>query len=341
MKARAVRIAMLLPLAYLAGCATPTATKPLQHGDPTIHVVNRSSTSIRYLYVVPSNTGSWGRDWLGSGVLGAGQRFRVAPPRDGTCEFDVRVVYSNEQSEERRRQNFCTVNEIAFSGAAQPAASNADFDVVNKSSQTIMNVYVAPARTGRWGADRLPGTISAGNRYKIRMPRDGQCRYDVRVVYQDRSTEEKSGQNLCAISELAFAGAPRPAATSSNPDFAVVPAPASQWGKDRMPGTLAPGARFSVKLPRDGKCQYDVRVVYSDQSSEERRGQNVCALSELAFTGSGRTTSTRRPARQRDTARDEAVERHWVKYLIEIQSQNAFPNWSDLPHNLYLRNRPK
>lgn len=352
MKAKLARVALLLTLVYLAACSTPSGTSQGQPGDPAFHVVNNSSTTIRYIYVVPAETTSWGNDWLGSATLAAGQRFRVAPARDGRCVFDVRVVYANEQSEERRRQNLCSLSEMVFTGPPQTSTSNADFEVVNRSSQTITNVYVAPAPASQWGSDRLPGTITPGSRYKVVMPRDGRCQYDVRVVFQDRSAEEKRGQNLCATTELAFAGAPRPTATQQNPDFAVVnksslpirelyvsPAKSNSWGSDRMPGTLAPGARFDVKLPRDGQCQFDVRVVYNDHSTEDRRAQNVCALSELVFTGSGRTAGAARPARQRDSAADKALDQHWVKYLREIQADKAYPNWSGPPYDLYLKNR--
>jgi hypothetical protein len=54
-----------------------------------------------------------------------------------------------------------------------------------------------------------------------------------------------------------------------------------------MPGVLKPGDRFAVRLPREGQCQYDVRVVYADRTTEERRGQDLCKVSEMPFNGSG------------------------------------------------------
>jgi serine protease Do len=286
--------ALLLAAVMFLAPARDAAAQP----DPTFHVVNRSSQAVRNIYVSTVDASQWGRDWLGSATLAPGQRFRIAPPRDGNCVYDVRVVYANGQSEERRRQNLCQTSEIAFSGPG--GASVADFDVVNRSSQAVIQVFVSPAQSDKWGEDRLPGTIAPGARFTVRLPRDGQCQYDVRVVYADKSTDDRRRQNLCATSELAFSGASAggQAVATANPDFEVLnrsaqtitqlfvsPAQSDKWGDDRLPGTLAPGARFTVRLPRDGQCQYDVRVVYGDKTTEDRRRQNVCQSSELAFAG--------------------------------------------------------
>jgi serine protease Do len=299
-----------------------------QSGDPSFEVINRAPVTIRNIYVSSVDAGNWGNDWLPSNqVLPSGQKFRVSPPR-GTCMFDVRVVYTNEQSEERRRQNLCQISEIVFTGPsgsasapASPSTANADFDLVNRSSKTITQLFLSRPESNSWGQDRLPGTVAAGNKYSVRMPRDGQCEYDVRVVYADSSSEERRRQNLCSVSELAFSGAAAaspssspPSASTRNPDFDVVngssltitqlyvsPAQTDKWGEDKLPGTLAAGGRFKVTLPRDGSCQYDVRVIYQDKSTEERRGQNVCALMEIAFNGASRTSAASSPERQPQT----------------------------------------
>lgn len=169
--------ALVLALLPFGGAVTTAQS------DPSIFVVNKASLTIRYIYVSPGNTTDWGRDWLGNKVLAPGQRFRVAPPRGGQCMFDVRVVYSNNQSEERRQQNLCTIQELTFTGTP-PASDNADFFVVNQSRKTIMRVYVSVLQSENWGQDRLPATIVPGARFAVHLPR-GECNYDVRIVYED------------------------------------------------------------------------------------------------------------------------------------------------------------
>ena len=241
----------------------------------------------------------------------------------------MRVDIATIASRKSAHKSLCTVDEMAFEGGSKPPGSasspNAaaqvpgaipDFFVVNRSQKVVTSVHVMTSAANGWGSDKLPGTLSPGERFEVKLPRNGQCVYDVRVTYADKSTEEKHKQNVCSLDELAFgSGAPPPqvstrptappktaAPTQTGiPDFFVVnrsqkvigslyvsSAAVSSWGADLLPGTLNPGGRFEVKLPRNGQCVYDVRVVYQDQSSDERQKQNVCALNELVFSGEGR-----------------------------------------------------
>ncbi len=101
---------------------------------------------------------------------------------------------------------------------AAPPASNPDFDVVNRASQNILNIYVKHVDANVWGEDRLPGILEVGEKSFISLPRDGRCHYDIRVVYSDLSSEERRSQNVCALSDVAFDGSARrmaPAAKSA------------------------------------------------------------------------------------------------------------------------------
>ena len=74
-----------------------------------------------YIYVSAVDSGDWGSDKLGDDVLSVADRFPVVLPRDGRCQYDVRVVYGDGATEERRNQDVCAISEMAFSGAdAQP-----------------------------------------------------------------------------------------------------------------------------------------------------------------------------------------------------------------------------
>jgi S1-C subfamily serine protease len=92
---------------------------------------------------------------------------------------------------------------------------NPSFSLVNRSSQSILVLYVSSAGIGQWGQDKLPGILRPGRKEWVDLPRDGQCAFDVQVVYADNSRETKAGQDLCALEELAFDGSRRVAAGSS------------------------------------------------------------------------------------------------------------------------------
>jgi S1-C subfamily serine protease len=184
-----------------------------------------------------------------------------------------------------------------------PSPGNPAFYVVNQGSAPIHNIYVTSVNVSGWGGDVLGDSVlQPGQRHRVNPPR-GECVFDVRVVWKGGRAEERRRQDLCRVTEIAFAGPGSGAPTtqgSSNPDFFVVnnsqktiqhifvsTVQADKWGEDRMPGVLRPGERYTMRLPRDGQCQYDVRVIYEDKTTEERRRQDVCRIEEMAFNGSG------------------------------------------------------
>jgi hypothetical protein len=79
--------------------------------DPSFRLVNASPVTINEVYVSSSNDSQWGRDRLGQGVLPAGQAFVIRLPA-GMCVNDLRVVYANGQSLERRRVNTCALTDL-------------------------------------------------------------------------------------------------------------------------------------------------------------------------------------------------------------------------------------
>ncbi len=57
----------------------------------------------------------------------------------------------------------------------------------------------------------------------------------------------------------------------------------SNWGEDRLgAGTVATGRTYPVRLPQ-GPCMYDVRIVLDNNQAQERRGLNLCDITNLAF----------------------------------------------------------
>ncbi|MCA3260820.1 MAG: trypsin-like peptidase domain-containing protein [Telmatospirillum sp.] len=65
----------------------------------------------------------------------------------------------------------------------------------------------------------------------------------------------------------------------------VSPSALDDWGRDVLrDDVILPGARKTVR-PAANECIFDVRIVYRGGQSEERRRQNLCQLSEMAFDG--------------------------------------------------------
>jgi hypothetical protein len=205
-------------LALAAVFATPASAQQ----NPDFWLVNNSGRTIAEAYVSSSSVNNWGADVLGQNVLASGMRFAIRPPRDGTCIFDIRVVYSDGTAEERRRVNTCTISDVVFTSQGSvargpqgsqgqapsgqvPTGPNPNFRLVNRSGRVITEVYVSSSQQQNWGPDRLGrDVLGAGQSMIVTLPRDGTCVFDIRVVYNDGTATERRRVNTCTITEVTF-----------------------------------------------------------------------------------------------------------------------------------------
>lgn len=89
------------------------ASAQAQSNDPSFRLTNNGSVQMNEIYVSSSANQNWGPDRLGDRVLGVGQSYVVRLPA-GQCMNDIRVVWANNQSAERRQVNTCNLTDIAF-----------------------------------------------------------------------------------------------------------------------------------------------------------------------------------------------------------------------------------
>jgi S1-C subfamily serine protease len=209
---------------------------------------------------------------------------------------------------------------IFVPAAYAQATGDPSFALVNRSGRTINAAFASLSTETNWGQDRLGANVVLpnGQRFQLSLPQ-GPCQWDVAVVYDDGRREEKRNQNLCAVAEVAFdasqarvvapapnqqggqPAAPAPqAGNTGDPSFALVNrsgrtiveafaslATAQGWGTDRLGANvvLAAGQRFQMSLPQ-GPCLWNLAVIYDDGRREEKRNQNLCTVTELAFDAS-------------------------------------------------------
>lgn len=307
----------------LAGAAPLASWAQAATGDPSVFVNNRSDRGIAALRVSLSSETSWGTDRLNGTVLRAGQRHALVLPR-GTCQYDMRAEYEGGGVEEKLRQDLCAVSEITFDGrgrtsgsapatpppAARATTGNPSFWLVNGAQRSLQAFYAWRVDSRERGADRLgTGVLAAGERFAVRLP-EGPCLHHLRAEYGDNIVEERRSVDLCAATEVRFDGrgvatAPQQPAqpgapATGDPSIVLVNrsrqiinnayasrSTDSEWGSDRLgEGVLAAGQRVNLPLPR-GECRWDLRVVYDNNRAEEKRDQNLCAVNEVAFDGSG------------------------------------------------------
>lgn len=184
-----------------------------QTQDPSFRVVNNTPNVINEVYASPANERSWGQDRLGTEVIPAGAMHIIRLPADGNCNYDVRIVYQGGSAEERRNLNTCAMVDLVLGGGAAPAPrapqgrtpqasgqqGNPSFNLVNQSGRVIEEFYASPSAQQNWGPDRLgDAVVEAGATFAVRLPQ-GDCTYDIRVVWQGGQSQERRNVNACSI----------------------------------------------------------------------------------------------------------------------------------------------
>ncbi len=88
--------------------------------------------------------------------------------------------------------------------AAPALAGDQDFKLRNKTGYTIERVYVSAAKTDDWeedvmGDDVLPDGDSVDITF---ASSENACKFDMKVVYDDKEEAVWSALDLCTISEV-------------------------------------------------------------------------------------------------------------------------------------------
>lgn len=193
----------------LLGAAAAQPSPP----NPSFNVVNRSANAINELYASPAGMTTWGRDRLTSRFVPPGQNAPIRLLADGNCVYDIRVVYANGQSDERRGVNTCNTDNVFFPAQAngttappragrQQTTDDPSFRLVNRGRSAVNELYASESGQDSWGDDRLgDSTVAPGATRVIRLP-NGSCTYDLRIVYANGEASEKRRLNLCTITDL-------------------------------------------------------------------------------------------------------------------------------------------
>ena len=187
---------------------------------------------------------------------------------------------------------------VAGAASAQP---NPSFYLVNRSSSPINQVFATPSGVPSWGSDRLGDDIVDPARvYPLRLPADGHCIYDLRVVYADGHADERRNLNTCALDNISFPPARARAgksARSKRRRRPVIPPDQPRPGRNRgslcQPGRQrragaktgsartrcppAPAGSSPAKRAVHLRCARGVRRRYAT----ERRRINLCSITDL------------------------------------------------------------
>ncbi len=196
-------------LTLALACALSLAVPALaQQGgrDPSFNLVNRGASAVRELFVTPSGDPNWGRERLHGAAIAPGGVLPVRRRINGGCRLDIKVVFADKRTEQRRNLDTCTLDAVTVGGPERPetkAADDPSFRLVNRGAVDLREFYVTPSGIPNWGRNRLAGSgLPAGTATVIHMARTSQCDYDLRAVFADHKALEQRHEDLCRITDV-------------------------------------------------------------------------------------------------------------------------------------------
>lgn len=101
-----------------------------QEAKQDFMLINKTGYELKALYVSPSRSDDWQEDVLGQDVLSDGQSVNVHfSPKVHTCEWDLKVVYSDDDSSAIwQKINLCQVERITIHYDRKNDVTRATFD---------------------------------------------------------------------------------------------------------------------------------------------------------------------------------------------------------------------
>ena len=84
------------------------------------------------------------------------------------------------------------------------AQGRQDFTMINRSGYQINEIYVGPSSDPNWGRDLLGQNVLANGRtFNVTFSgNSNECRYDIKIVYEDRDQSELRRVNLCLVNRV-------------------------------------------------------------------------------------------------------------------------------------------
>jgi hypothetical protein len=179
----------------------PAAALAQSTGNPSFTLENHAGVAIRQFFATPGGRANWGRDRLDGRGLPAGGREAFRLPADGNCIYDLRVMFADGRTEDRRGLNTCQVKDVAV---GEPATAAKTFGLLNHGTAAVTEIAARPQGADKWLTDHLPaGPIAPGSERRLALPPGGQCVFDLRVTFANGKTYTTHAADLCKSPEQA------------------------------------------------------------------------------------------------------------------------------------------
>lgn len=190
-----------------------------------------------------------------------------------------------------------------------------ELNVVNASGRPINEIYISATAASSWGTDRLEeSTLAPGAMVRLSLGRTAECSFDVQIIYDDATREDRTGIDVCHSRSLTVDGrqaVPLPGVAARTHlveltnnsrlpirQVFISPAYADSWGEDLLARQMSEGE--TVQIPYRGDCAADLRVVFLNRAAEERRGLDLCAAPQISIAPGWTTSDPLPPSAQSD-----------------------------------------
>lgn len=103
-------------IGWMAALSLAGMAQAASAGQQDFRLVNRTGFDVREVYLSPSRSSQWGRDVLGTGMLHNGNQVPITfKPTNQTCVYDLKVIYTDDDTAEWTRFDLCTISRITIS----------------------------------------------------------------------------------------------------------------------------------------------------------------------------------------------------------------------------------
>ena len=105
-----------------------------------------------------------------------------------------------------RRRAVILASSMFALGASPAYGTDQDFTLHNHTERTIKSLYVSPTGADSWSDDILGQDILDDHTdLTVRFDRSAsQCDWDVRVDFEDGSSEQVSDVDFCSVTDVTF-----------------------------------------------------------------------------------------------------------------------------------------
>ncbi|NLE45055.1 MAG: hypothetical protein GX620_10070 [Chloroflexi bacterium] len=142
------------PTVTLSPPNEPPSETPRSKGEQAaIEVINGSSSDVWHLYVSPTESDSWGADWLGDTIIAAGDSFVVANLPPG--EYDLRAE-GETGSVIGEQWSFAVSGRETWVIGAEGSV-----ELINYSGTVVTDLYISPWTSDTWGDNWLDDDVLA------------------------------------------------------------------------------------------------------------------------------------------------------------------------------------